>query len=100
VAKFALDAIADMSGADYGIRSSLGGTIPFAARASGKGAKQYLNRAWVLTPEGAPHAAGFKLSLTPLGKRRSRPALPVHVETIKRDEWNGLAHPHMIHLSG
>jgi hypothetical protein len=51
--EIALDAVADMS-ARHGI-SILAGTLPFAAGHK-DGTPTYLNRAWLLTPEGARHA--------------------------------------------
>ncbi|WP_171048954.1 nitrilase-related carbon-nitrogen hydrolase [Sulfitobacter sp. BSw21498] len=83
--EIALDAIADMS-ARYGI-SILAGTIPFAAGLQ-EGTPTYLNRAWLLTPEGARHAQD-KLSLTPL-EAQGAGGVTVHGETINVIEWNGL----------
>jgi len=83
--EIALDAVADMS-ARHGI-SILAGTIPFAAGHK-DGTPTYLNRAWLLTPEGARHAQD-KLSLTPL-EAQGAGGVTVHGETINVIEWNGL----------
>ena len=83
--EIALDAIAAMS-AKYGV-SILAGTIPFAA-APIDGIATYLNRAWLLTPDGMRHAQD-KLSLTPL-EAHGAGGITVHGETINVIEWNGL----------
>ncbi len=83
--QIALDAISGMS-AQYGV-SILPGTIPFAA-GERDGVMTYLNRAWLLTPDGSRHAQD-KLSLTPL-EEHGAGGITVHGETINVIEWNGL----------
>ncbi|MFW8637511.1 nitrilase-related carbon-nitrogen hydrolase [Cribrihabitans pelagius] len=83
--QLALDAVAAMS-ARYGV-SILPGTIPFAA-APIDGVPVYLNRAWLLTPDGRRHCQD-KLSLTPL-EAQGAGGTAVHGDTISVIEWNGL----------
>ncbi len=81
----ALDAIAEMT-TRHGI-SILPGTIPFAA-GNKDGVPTYLNRAWLLTPDGARHSQD-KLSLTPL-EAQGAGGVTVHGDSINVIEWNGL----------
>lgn len=83
--EIALNAIADMS-TRYAV-SIMAGTIPFAA-APIDGVPTYLNRAWLITPDGARHSQD-KLSLTPL-EAHGAGGVTLHGETINVFEWNGL----------
>ncbi|MGJ8569996.1 MAG: nitrilase-related carbon-nitrogen hydrolase [Hoeflea sp.] len=83
--EIALNAIADIS-ARHGI-SILAGTIPFAAGQK-LGVPTYLNRAWLITPDGLRHAQD-KLSLTPL-EAQGAGGVTVNGETINVIEWSGL----------
>lgn len=83
--QIALDAIAIMS-TTHGI-SILAGTIPFAA-GTAEGVPTYLNRAWLLTPDGTRHSQD-KLSLTPL-ESQGAGGITAHGEAINVIEWNGL----------
>ncbi|WP_138934684.1 nitrilase-related carbon-nitrogen hydrolase [Roseovarius arcticus] len=83
--EIALDAIAAMS-AHYGV-SILAGTIPFAAGVQ-DGIQTYLNRAWLLTPDGMRHSQD-KLSLTPL-EAQGAGGITVHGDAINVIDWNGL----------
>lgn len=81
----ALDSIAVMA-AQYGI-SILAGTIPFLAEPL-DGIPTYLNRAWLITPDGVRHCQD-KLSLTPL-EAQGAGGVTVHGDAINVIEWNGL----------
>lgn len=81
----ALDAVAVLS-AKYGV-SILLGTIPFRS-ALVNGVPTYLNRAWLLTPDGQRHVQD-KLSLTPL-EAQGAGGNTVHGDTINVINWNGL----------
>ena len=81
----ALHAIAAMS-ATYGI-AILPGTIPFAT-APVEGVPAYLNRAWLLTPDGRRHAQD-KLSLTP-SEAQGAGGVTVRGNSINVITWNGL----------
>ena len=85
IGELALDAVAAMS-AQYGV-SILAGTIPFAAGIQ-DGVQTYLNRAWLLTPDGVRHSQD-KLSLTPL-EAQGAGGITVHGDTINVINWNGL----------
>ncbi len=81
----ALEAIAAMA-ARHGV-SVLPGTIPFPAQ-TGTAAPAYLNRAWLITPDGQRHAQD-KLSLTPI-EADGAGGTTVRGDAINVIEWNGL----------
>lgn len=81
----ALDAIAVMS-AQYGV-TILPGTIPFPSTPV-DGIPTYLNRAWLITPDGSRHTQD-KLSLTPL-EAHGAGGITVHGDSINVINWNGL----------
>jgi len=83
--QIALDAIAAMS-VRHGV-SILPGTIPFSA-GENRGTPIYVNRAWLLTPDGKRHAQD-KLSLTPL-EAHGAGGITVQGESINVIEWLGL----------
>ncbi|MFX0546238.1 nitrilase-related carbon-nitrogen hydrolase [Roseovarius sp. S1116L3] len=83
--QIALESIAVMS-TTHGV-SILAGTIPFAA-GDADGVPTFVNRAWLLTPEGDRHSQD-KLSLTPLEAQGSG-GITVRGNTINVIEWNGL----------
>lgn len=81
----ALDAMAVMA-ARHGV-TILPGTIPFRASPV-DGQPAFLNRAWLITPDGARHSQD-KLSLTPLEAHGSG-GITIRGDTINVIEWNGL----------
>ncbi len=81
----ALDATAAMA-AHYGV-TILPGTIPFPATPV-DGVLSYLNRAWLLTPDGERHTQD-KLSLTPF-EAHGAGGITVHGDSINVIQWNGL----------
>ena len=85
IGNIALDAIAAMSAA-YGI-AILPGTIPFATTPV-EGVPAFLNRAWLLTPDGRRHAQD-KLSLTPV-EAHGAGGVTVNGSSINVIAWNGL----------
>lgn len=85
IGQIALDTLSALA-TQYGV-TILAGTIPFAAGPV-DGVPTYLNRAWLLTPEGARHSQD-KLSLTPI-EAQGAGGVTVHGETINVIAWNGL----------
>lgn len=85
VATVALDAISAMS-VHYGV-SVLAGTIPFPA-ALPDGVQGFLNRAWLLTPDGLRFHQD-KLSLTPL-EAGGAGGITIAGGSINVINWNGL----------
>ncbi|MCF7701713.1 nitrilase-related carbon-nitrogen hydrolase [Loktanella sp. M215] len=81
----ALDAIAVMA-ARHGV-TILPGTIPFPA-APVDGQPAFLNRAWLMTPDGSRHPQD-KLSLTPL-EEHGAGGITIRGDTINVIDWNGL----------
>lgn len=81
----ALETIAVLA-AKYGV-TILPGTIPFATSPVG-GQPAFLNRAWLITPDGARHPQD-KLSLTPL-EAHGAGGITVHGDTINVIAWNNL----------